>query len=149
VSNRDITKNFVDSNKLEEQKPYWLYVLKLEDDMYYIGVTSKTPEARMQQHVQGFAGASWTKLHKPVSILDRKDLGLMRYKDAEKYEAKVVRAYMKKYGINNVRGGDLRDTEEYVQRFGWLYSKGGWEAGTTVIFFLFTAVFFAVLYITK
>lgn len=34
---------------------------------------------------------------------------------------------MKERGINNVRGGDLRDTAEYVLRFGYIFDKEGWK----------------------
>jgi hypothetical protein len=34
---------------------------------------------------------------------------------------------MKQRGLNNVRGGDLCHTEEYIQRFGWIIDKEAWQ----------------------
>jgi predicted GIY-YIG superfamily endonuclease len=82
-----------------------LYVLKLEGTKYYIGVTSKTPEERYLEHRNGFYGAEWTKIHKPIEIEQSKDLGFTTYEKAGVYENKVTRQYVKKYGIDNVRGG--------------------------------------------
>jgi predicted GIY-YIG superfamily endonuclease len=96
-------------------KKHWhLYVLRLEDDKYYVGITSKTVEHRFMQHKNGFAGAAWTKEHKPISILDSRDLGYVTKDEAEYYENIVVRKYIHKYGIENVRGGDLVDNREYI-----------------------------------
>lgn len=50
-------------------KHYWLYVLKLEQQKFYVGITSRTPEIRMEQHLSGFAGAQWTKFVIPKSCL--------------------------------------------------------------------------------
>ena len=100
------------------QKHFWLYVLELENNKYYVGITSKTPEKRMQQHIGGFLGAKWTKKHKPVRILKTEDLGFISFNDAEKYENKIVRQYIKKYGIDNVRGGDISYSGKMLKRFG-------------------------------
>ncbi|CAN5699323.1 hypothetical protein BH23PAT2_BH23PAT2_10550 [soil metagenome] len=122
-------------------KRYWLYVLKLEDGKYYIGVTAQTPEKRFEQHKKGFAGAAWTSEHKPIKIFDRKDLGLITYAEAQKYENKVVRKYIKKYGHNNVRGGDLRLVDPVVKRLGWFIPEERWVALTTVILLTLIIIF--------
>lgn len=116
-----------------EIKTYWLYVLKLENNKYYVGVTSKTPEQRFKQHLTGFIGAGWTKKNKPIKIFDRKELGSMTFPEAEAYENKVVREYIKKYGINNVRGGDLSYSGRLIKRFGWYRSADDWEVVTVVV----------------
>jgi predicted GIY-YIG superfamily endonuclease len=96
-------------------KKHWhLYVLKLEHDKYYVGITSKTVEHRFMQHKNGFAGAAWTKKYKPISILDSRDLGYVTDDEAKYYENIVVRKYIHEYGIENVRGGDLVDIREYI-----------------------------------
>jgi predicted GIY-YIG superfamily endonuclease len=117
----------------DEIKKYWLYVLKLEADKYYVGVTSKTPEQRFRQHQNGFLSASWTKKYKPLEIFDKKELGSMTLPEAEVYENKVVREYIKKYGINNVRGGDLSYSGTLMKRFGWYRSADDWETVTVVV----------------
>ena len=124
------------TNITDPIKRYSLYVLKLEQGKYYVGVTAKTPEERFRQHKAGFAGARWTKKYKPVEIFDQKDLGEVEYTHAEAYEAKVVREYIKKYGLNNVRGGDLTDPEDYVKRFGFPFTKTDWETISVVTLLL-------------
>jgi len=98
-------------------KHYWLYVLQLEQGKYYIGVTASTPERRFKQHLSGFAGARWTRKYKPLEIIDRIDLGEVSYLDAEIIENKRTREYMQRFGLNNVRGGDLTEGERYINIF--------------------------------
>ncbi len=44
-----------------------IYILKLEQNKYYIGKTNN-PKLRLKQHINN-NGSSWTKKYKPVSIL--------------------------------------------------------------------------------
>lgn len=75
-----------------------IYVLKLKGGKYYIGKTSNL-DNRIQQHESGKA-SSWTKLYKPISIVDT----MMQDKDMYFTELALTLEYMKKYGIDNVRG---------------------------------------------
>lgn len=61
--------------------------------------------------------------YKPIKLIDSKDLGYMTYKQAEKYEYKAVRAYMRKVGLNNARGGDLTYDGEYAYFFNYILPK--------------------------
>lgn len=97
----------IDNTKVESPKNYTLYILKLNQEKYYVGVTSKPVEVRMQEHINRFKAAEWTKIYKPLFILDSKQLGYITYSQAEVTENKVTREYIKKYGIANVRGGDI------------------------------------------
>lgn len=75
-----------------------VYVLKLQNNKYYIGKTYKNIYDRVLEHSSG-NGAIWTKIHKPL---------LLEYFkfNADKFdEDYLVKKYMDKYGINNVRGG--------------------------------------------
>lgn len=117
----------------KESHRWWLYVLKLEGGKWYVGITSKTPEERMQERLRGVRAAYWTMKYKPLEIELTEDLGVINKKYAEKYENQVTRLLMKERGINNVRGGDLRSGEDYVKRFGWFYLKDQWELGTVAI----------------
>ena len=74
-----------------------LYVLLLEQQKYYIGIT-KNIVKRFQEHLSG-RGADYTKKYKPISIIELQD------KTEDFQENTVVKIYMLKYGINNVRGG--------------------------------------------
>lgn len=116
-----------------ENKNWWLYVLKLEEGKYYVGITSKTPERRFRQHMNGTMGARWTRHYKPIKIYDSKQLGSVSIDKAQEYEGKVTREYMKKYGDNNVRGGDLTEDEDYIRRFGRIFTKDNWDVLTVVI----------------
>ena len=121
---------------MERSKHYWLYVLKLKAGKYYVGITTKTPEIRFKEHAQGFAGAAWTRKYKPLKIIDSKDLGVINESRAQSYENKVVRVYIKKYGIDNVRGGNISISEDLVTKFGWWWLKKDWETLTSVMLLL-------------
>ncbi|EEM8427503.1 hypothetical protein DFQ98_08840 [Salmonella enterica subsp. enterica serovar Essen] len=73
-----------------------VYVLSLEDGYYYVGYTTNV-EHRYQQHLSG-EGAQWTKVHKPISIIEIREGGFEE-------ETAVTLEYIEKYGINKVRGG--------------------------------------------
>lgn len=75
-----------------------LYVLKLTDNKFYVGKTSKNVIDRFKIHKNG-TGAIWTKLYKPLKILEQ-------FESNDKFdEDKYTKKYMNKYGIQNVRGG--------------------------------------------
>lgn len=126
-------------------KHWTLYVLRLEQGKWYVGITSQTVEKRFYEHLHG-RKSYWTKQYPPIEIADRKDLGDLSHQDAEEYEKKVVRKYMRAKGINNVRGGDLMDVSNYVVRFGYILDSWAWEAILMVFIFFFIAV---ALYIDK
>jgi len=75
-----------------------VYILKLEGGFYYVGITNKDVPARFQEHLNGY-GSEWTKLHKPIKILEI-------VSQADPFdEDKYTKIYMSKYGIDKVRGG--------------------------------------------
>lgn len=73
-----------------------VYILKLEDDCWYVGTTSNM-NYRLAQHNFG-QGSKWTRVHRPIAIAEVLVGGLQieRVKTLE---------YMRKYGYNMVRGG--------------------------------------------
>ena len=113
-------------------KHWWLYVLRLQQGKWYIGITSQTPEKRFKEHLGG-RKSYWTEKYLPIEIADQKFLGDLNEEEVKTYENKVTRAYMRAKGINNVRGGDLTDKSNYVVRFGYIYDKFSWEALTLLI----------------
>ena len=75
-----------------------LYVLRLEDDCYYVGM-SYNLNFRWSQHWMG-SGAKWTRLHKPVEVIK------VIYPATEKgIENRVTLEYMELYGKEKVKGG--------------------------------------------
>lgn len=120
---------------------WWLYILKLESGKWYVGITSKTPEARFDEHKLGKRAAYWTMKYKPIEIESYEDLGIVSKEHAEEYENKVTRSLMKERGLNNVRGGDLTDVEEYIVRFGYIRDKFSWEAAMFILFQMLVIVY--------
>ncbi|MDZ7744175.1 MAG: GIY-YIG nuclease family protein [Candidatus Saccharibacteria bacterium] len=116
------------------QKHWWLYVLKLEQGKFYVGITSKTPEERFQQHVNGFLGAQWTKKYKPIELTYKEDLGNVTLEQAKLAENMKIRMYMNMYGDENVRGGDLNYSGKYFYRFGRFHRDEDWQIVTVILF---------------
>lgn len=75
-----------------------VYILQCDDNKYYVGKTNQPVENRVSDHFAGI-GSQWTRLHKPVQLLSV--IPNARPDDENKY----TKLYMKKYGIDNVRGG--------------------------------------------
>jgi predicted GIY-YIG superfamily endonuclease len=75
----------------------YIYVLKLQSNKYYVGKT-EDPNFRLETHFSS-GGAAWTKKYKPISIHE------LRPDCESKDETNITQEYMKKYGIDNVRGG--------------------------------------------
>lgn len=127
------------------KKKHWqLYVLRLQDGKFYVGITSKNPELRMQEHLNGVRVAYWTAKHKPIEIIHIEDLGIIEKSKAEKRENKMVRALMKQRGLNNVRGGDLTSVDEYIKRFGYIWDKDGWQLIAYIVFLLLLLSYFVI-----
>jgi len=75
-----------------------LYVLKLVEDKFYVGITKKPIPERIDDHYRGF-GSIWTRIYKPVSVV------LIKENVDDFEEDKITKMYMNQYGIDNVRGG--------------------------------------------
>lgn len=75
-----------------------IYVLELEDDCFYVGITFNL-NLRIAQHLAG-SGAQWTKMHRPVKIVEVFYDGCTRQKEDE-----VTKRYVEIYGAECVRGG--------------------------------------------
>jgi len=75
-----------------------VYVLELEDDCWYVGITHNL-NMRYAQHLSG-DGAVWTKMHPP------KRIHAVYTEDASfKLENEVTRKLIDVYGVDKVRGG--------------------------------------------
>ena len=101
-------------------KHWWLYVLRLEEGKWYVGITSRTPEIRFKEHKNKVRPAHWTERYKPVGIELTEDLGQMTKGQAERIEHQRTRELMRQEGWQNVRGGRFCSLE-YKKRFGILW----------------------------
>lgn len=87
-------------------KIFNIYVLKLLQNKYYVGKTTRCVKARYNEHAIGI-GASWTKLYPPSKIV-------YTIQTMDKYdEDKWTKKYMGIYGIENVRGGSYSNVKLY------------------------------------
>lgn len=76
-----------------------IYVLELENGKWYVGWTGrKDSQERINMHFNG-EGSKWTRLHKPVAVHTVLD-------GTVQDEGRVTLEFMRKYGWENVRGGD-------------------------------------------
>lgn len=74
--------------------------MKLDNDKYYVGKSSNYI-SRIGEHIIGNKSASWTKMYKPLKILD-----VQTVEDDLEEDFTTIK-YMRKYGIDNVRGGSF------------------------------------------
>ena len=79
------------------QQMVYIYILILQDNKYYVGKTD-TPIKRITSHFSG-DGSAWTKKYAPIDIHE------IIPNCSEFDESKYTFLYMKKHGIDNVRGG--------------------------------------------
>jgi len=92
---------YVDMNK---PRLWYAYLLLLENDKYYIGITGNV-KRRFETHSRG-KGAQWTAKHKPVSILEVRTLGVMTMSEAAMLEDEMYREFLPVYGMK-LRGGSF------------------------------------------
>jgi hypothetical protein len=85
----------------------YVYILELEQNKYYVGKSSK-PITRTGDHVASTLfddklcrGSGWTKMYKPIKILE-----IITSYDEFDEDVNTLK-YMKKYGLDNVRGGSF------------------------------------------
>lgn len=98
IKNKSLLKSkheiFMKQNNMSREKV--VYVLLLEQNKYYIGITNNFCN-RLQQHCDG-KGATWTNKYKVVDVIKVNP-------ESEGNEDQIVIQSMIKYGTDNVRGG--------------------------------------------
>jgi hypothetical protein len=93
----------------------YVYVLKLQDGKYYAGKSSE-PDRRFLEHKYGTA-SEWTKQYKPIMPAIQ-EIPITSEHD----ETNITIDLMKKYGIDNVRGGPwtsvvlTKDEKSFIQK---------------------------------
>lgn len=75
-----------------------VYVLQCENNRYYVGKTDRPLETRVEEHFNR-CGSEWTQKYRPIKVVEIKQ-------NADEFdEDKYTKIYMKKHGIDKVRGG--------------------------------------------
>ena len=75
-----------------------VYVLLCEENRFYIGKTERPIQHRIEEHFN-HDGSEWTRKYKPIKVVEQ-------IPNADEFdEDKYTKKYMKKYGIDKVRGG--------------------------------------------
>jgi predicted GIY-YIG superfamily endonuclease len=90
-----------------------LYVLQLTGGKYYVGKSADVIK-RFEQHKSG-NGSAWTRAYSPIKLLETRPI------ISPHDETNLTKDLMKKYGIDNVRGGaytavDLPEEQEDIIR---------------------------------
>jgi predicted GIY-YIG superfamily endonuclease len=100
----------------DSPKHYHLYILKLVDQKYYVGITSMTnPNKRIAQHQTGYFSSQWTKKYKPIETLEIRSLGNITFAEAQHLENVQTLEFMKQYGYQDVRGGKFNYSGKYYK----------------------------------
>jgi predicted GIY-YIG superfamily endonuclease len=120
---------------------FWLYVLYLEGDKYYIGITTNFMN-RFRQH-GGPYGAQWTRKHHPLKVLELHDLGTITNYDAEKIEQDFFEQYRKKYGVTRVRGGRIVSTGSIFNLGKFYFNRQMLEAFLVLVLLMLCGVYIA------
>ncbi len=74
-----------------------LYILECENGKWYVGKSTDV-QRRFKQHAEG-KGSEWTRKYAPIRIAETHRV------TSEFDETNITKGLMKKYGIDNVRGG--------------------------------------------
>lgn len=90
-----------------------IYIIRLQGGHYYVGKSDNVMQ-RYKQHLDG-KGSTWTKMYRPVSV--ERTIESQTSFDEDNY----TKEYMKKYGVDKVRGGSyanivLTDEQEATLR---------------------------------
>lgn len=87
----------------------WVYVLALAGGKYYVGSTTRSVQERFEEHIRGWGGSAWTRLHRPLRVVEERAVAEGASAAAE--EDTVTREYMRRFGVHNVRGGTHAQVE--------------------------------------
>ena len=105
--NREDVKKIVNNlpiPKKNSENDFFIYVLKCENNKFYVG-RSINIYNRIYQHSQKINSANFTKLYKPLELIE-----VFITEDSFE-EDKTVKKYMNRFGIQNVRGGTYSEIQ--------------------------------------
>ncbi|HPG37170.1 MAG TPA: hypothetical protein PK865_00075 [Candidatus Saccharibacteria bacterium] len=95
-------------------KPHWtLYVLQQKAGKYYVGITDKTPQQQLKEHLSR-PTMQWLQKYPAIKIVDTMDIGQLDKEEAQILENRAVRRYMQMKGIANVRGNNYVAQPTYM-----------------------------------
>jgi predicted GIY-YIG superfamily endonuclease len=99
--------NELNEKSYDSRRSYWLYALRLQNGKYYVGYTGRSnPYDRILQHGDGsLDGAAWTRKHKPIEVIEIRQVNNVSLRKIKALEQNLTWAYMNVYGTNRVRGG--------------------------------------------
>jgi len=100
--------------------PCTCYVLACKHGKYYVGTTVCTLSYRIQQHRDGY-GSIWTRRHPMKRVLHSFPVSNA---DCSRIENEVWTWAAERWGVNNVRGGDVVCGDDIVPD--WLLSRIGY-----------------------
>jgi predicted GIY-YIG superfamily endonuclease len=103
---------------------WWLYVLELANDNFYVGMT-RDLEARLKQHRSGI-GSQWTAQHQLLRVVRCADTALTSESEAARIEDALTIQTMEQFGRKRVRGGQFC-TIDQAEVDAALLRQGHWE----------------------
>lgn len=89
-------------------------MLLLVDGCYYVG-QSPTPTKRIRKHFAG-KGAAWTRLHRPLHVVEQYIFSAASCREAEHEENRRVVELMQCHGWQHVRGGFFSSVDQEEHR---------------------------------
>jgi predicted GIY-YIG superfamily endonuclease len=99
-------------DKIVPDFTWYLYVLLLENDFYYIGITLY-PHDRILSHFKGL-GANFTKRNTPMKLIELYSLNIIERKLAYKQENLKTKEYRNLYGAHKVIGGKYLSLKKII-----------------------------------
>jgi len=82
-----------------------LFTLKCNDNCYFIGRTNNLVIAILNEY--NGLGSEWTKIHLPIELISTIEIKTKNKIEIKKFHNEHVIYYMKKFGFQNIRGGDF------------------------------------------
>ena len=85
---------------------YSVYVLKLQNGKYYIGITPRI-KVRINEHKNGTLSNPFVQNNLPINVVYHRDINTKNVKIAEKIEDYYTVLFIKKFGLKQVLGGHV------------------------------------------
>ena len=82
-----------------------VYVLKLQDECWYVGFTTDLHQRLLQHSARAGNGSKWTELHPVIELYETISGGF-------KEERLMALEYIKRFGIDCVRGGSWSNPDK-------------------------------------